>query len=181
MARVPIIRETSNNAGQVGDVVDSILDEATVQLLRGPGWVLMDGRSIAGTRLAELTGLTNLPDARGVFRRAKNNGRADGSENPDGEKAIGAFESDKFGTHNHGGGSHSHNTVRFNASSTLPLSSTNPYISETGTISAREYTIRGASSTPGHGATSTVGNITTQGGTETAPKNITVNTYIRID
>jgi hypothetical protein len=176
----PRINSIEDNAGQVGDVVDSILDEATIQSKRGPGWVLMDGRNIEGTELAQLTGWTTLPDARGIFRRAKNNGRSDGNQNPDGEVAIGTIGIDKTrrprdsslsgSTNTTGNHRHNHNAV-WNAG--------------TGGGGGRLQNFDSSMSDPtgiaqagNHSHTAT---ISSGGDAETRPTNITVNTYIRID
>ena len=60
------------NVGQascLGCVEQSILTEAQFQNVNGPNWVLCDGRSIVGSQLAKLTGISNAPDLRGVFLR----------------------------------------------------------------------------------------------------------------
>jgi hypothetical protein len=86
------------NSGKVGDVVSSDLDEATFQSLRDTTWVLSDGRSCVGTTYQTLTGLTNVPDRRGTVMRMKDNTRG---LDPHGELAIGAYEADGVGTHQH--------------------------------------------------------------------------------
>ncbi len=88
----------------VGEVKQSILTEAQFQSEYGDKWVLMDGRDITGSDLATVTANNTLPDARGQFLRGKNNSRADGQENPDGESAIGLQQTDEFGTHSHAWG-----------------------------------------------------------------------------
>ncbi len=91
-------RQESN----IGDVRDSVLSEAQFQALNGSGWVLWDGRSIVGSKLAVLTGWTNLPgDARGTVSRAKNNGRSDGNQDPAGDLAIGTYQNDQMQGHIH--------------------------------------------------------------------------------
>ena len=61
--------------GGIGDVRWSILDEPLFQAQNGAYWVLADGRSIANTPLAQLTGMTTVPDMRGVFPRGIDAGR----------------------------------------------------------------------------------------------------------
>jgi hypothetical protein len=85
----------------VGDVRESLLTQTQFQAVNGPGWVLMDGRDISGSALATLTGLTSLPDARGVALRGKHHGRSDGGGNPDGDLAIGFSQADALGSHGH--------------------------------------------------------------------------------
>jgi hypothetical protein len=78
-----------NAITQIGDIMPSILNEAQFQALRSTAWILCDGRSIAGSDLATLTGLTNAPDARGRFLRMKDNGAG---VNPGGDLALGAAQ-----------------------------------------------------------------------------------------
>jgi hypothetical protein len=89
----------------IGSIVDSTLTEVQFQAQIGnPSpvtWVLADGRDITGTSLQLLTGQLNAPDLRGIFTRGKNNGRADGNQNPDGDLAIGTYTADKFLSHTH--------------------------------------------------------------------------------
>jgi hypothetical protein len=94
---LPSFREAlakSGNSHAVGDVKESMLTESQFQEVMGNTWVLMDGRDVSGSDYASITGNTTLSDARGIFRRAKNNGRSDGQEDPDGERNLGDFEGD---------------------------------------------------------------------------------------
>lgn len=85
----------------VGSIQDSVLTEAQFQSETGTNWILADGRNVAGSRYSTVTGFTNVPDLRGVFRRGKNNGRADGRQNTYGEELLTAFEFDGPGQHIH--------------------------------------------------------------------------------
>ncbi len=87
-----ISRFTQGDKNAVGDVKDSILTEAQFVAENGPGWVLADGRSIVGSLLHQKYGFTTATDIRGQFRRAKNNGRSDGNQDPGGERAIGNLQ-----------------------------------------------------------------------------------------
>lgn len=64
-------------------------------------WVIADGRSVIGSRYATIRGVTNIPDRRGHYIRAKNNGRVDGFEDPSGDLPIGSYEDDRVRAHNH--------------------------------------------------------------------------------
>lgn len=142
----------------VGTIVDSILTESQWQALTGTPspelWILADGRSIAGSALANSPGypLGNFaPNICGIFRRGKNNGRSDGNQNPDGELALGTYTADKFLNH-----SHSYSNVAVfltvgNGAGPSPLFPASP------------------------------ANTGSTGANETAPKNITINTFIRIN
>lgn len=85
----------------VGDIIHSLLTEAQFQSEHGLEWKLLTSYSLTGTRLASY-GLSSLPDGRGLFLRAKNNGRSDGNEDPDGDVAIGTFQADRNKAHDHG-------------------------------------------------------------------------------
>jgi hypothetical protein len=58
----------------VGSIQQSLLTEAQFRTAMGPDgakrWVLADGRSVAGSAYAALTGSNNVPDMRGAFFRA---------------------------------------------------------------------------------------------------------------
>jgi hypothetical protein len=59
-----------NRSGRLGDIKQSILPEDEFQRRHGTEWVLMDGRSIEGSDLAEVLGIFKLPNAAGKFLRA---------------------------------------------------------------------------------------------------------------
>lgn len=85
----------------IGTIKTSLLSETQFQSEVGPEWILADGRDVTGSDYALLTGNTTVADLRGMFLRGKNNGRSDGKENPDGDLALGAFQSDAFQGHVH--------------------------------------------------------------------------------
>lgn len=87
-----------NSTFQVGDVVQSVLDEATFQSLRDTNWVLCDGRSVVGTDYQSITLNSNIPDLRGKFPRMKDNGAG---IDPAGDLPIGTYQVDQIGQHRH--------------------------------------------------------------------------------
>jgi len=94
VARLNVSRQINqSDLNPVGMVVYADLTEAQFQSLNGTGWVLADGRSVAGSTYATVTGNTTVSDLRGVTIRSKNNGRADGNQDPDGERALRSFQS----------------------------------------------------------------------------------------
>jgi hypothetical protein len=94
--------EASINATScVGDVIHSLLTEVQFQALRGSGWILADGRNVAGSAYSLLTGSSTVPDLRSIFLRGKNNGRSDGNQDPSGERALGHFQNDQMQGHTH--------------------------------------------------------------------------------
>jgi hypothetical protein len=162
--------QTSNGSQPVGTVVYSMLDQPTFQsqVNSGETWLLADGRSIAGLNLKfeTLTHASNIPNLLGVFIRGKNNGRSDGFQNPDGELALGQVTADRFASHDHGGGNHSHNT-----------STQNGAAPDFGGIIVRIPSFGTFDS-----ATSSSGAIiNAQGGAETSPKSVTLNPFIRVN
>jgi len=93
--------KTRITMGVVGQIASSMLTEAQFQSINGPSWVLMDGRSVAGSEYATLTGNSTIPDARGMVLRGKNNGRIDGNQNPAADRSLGEYEADQFQGHWH--------------------------------------------------------------------------------
>ncbi len=144
----------------VGSIVPSLLMEAQFQAVAGNGWVLADGRSVAGSAYAVTTGNNNIPDLRGMFLRGRNSGgstagvRGDGNENPDGVLALGTTQGDMFASHSHG------------------------YIHPWSGGAMLDP------STPGQqtgGKRDVSHSSDAAGGNETRPKNVTVNYFLRIN
>lgn len=146
----------------LGSVVDSTLTEAQFQAQLGnpapATWILSDGRSIAGSALATLTGQANALDLRGVMTRGKNNGRSDGNQNPDGELAVGAFSGDRLRDHTHSVGN-------FPTGNTQKPDGSGNQVADSGRNTITSGGINGGSPVGG----------------DTAPKNVTVNKFIRIN
>ena len=142
--------------GSVGDSKYSMLTEVAFIAQNGGGWVLSDGRDVTGSSYATLTGNTTVPDARGQFLRGKNNGRVDGQENPDGDVALGVQETDKFKSHNH----------RINTGSGA---------------GAQNYVFWNTDGDPNYFTTLNSSAMNFSGGNETAPKNVTMNCFIKVN
>ena len=161
---------------KVGTIKQSMLTEAQFRQENGLGWILMDGRSVAGSRYNTLTGNSSVPDARGVALRSKNNGRSDGNQNPDGDLALGTFQNHQHMSHNHGGGSHNHGSgIGSDAGHADPYGFKPG--APTGTF-RYSGTTSGAKPMP---YTETVANISSDGGNETRMRNITVNTFVKVN
>jgi hypothetical protein len=140
----------------------------TSQQPAGQTWILADGRSIAGLNLAyeNLTQSSTIPNLLGAFVRGKNNGRNDGNQNPDGELALGQFTADRFKSHDHGGGAHTHATSTQNGAA-VQFGGLVVRIPGTGSFES---------------ATTSSGTIINlQGGSETSPKSVTLNPFIRVN
>lgn len=152
--------------GAIGEFKDSMLTEVQFQNLHGVGWILADGRSVTGSKYHSITSNTNVPDARGIARRGKNNGRVDGNQNPDGDVALGTFQADAFGSHTHIQDAHSHTQTVANAG---------------GLSGALNQGTTAVPVTAATGTGSTTATNQSSGGNETRAKNISVNVFIRIN
>jgi hypothetical protein len=147
----------------VGTVVHSMLTLAQFQSIYGTTWVLADGGSATGSMYAAVTGSSTVPDMRGQFLRGKNNGRADGNQDPDGERLAGNLQGHQFASHNHGGSTAAQNLSRnFGAG--------------TGAYAAGTH---GTDTTRAEG--SHAHTINAEGGNETRPRNVAVNIFIKIN
>jgi hypothetical protein len=112
-----------------------------------------------------------VPDARGVVLRGKNYARSTLTGNADGDTAIGTSQADLFDSHNHGGGSHTHDLDGITA---LGGSGNINFLrpGETAGTNNTTYVTDG----PNGGTV-----VDTQGGNETRMRNITVNTFVKVD
>lgn len=160
------------SGSSLGDIRQSLLTEAQFQSINGTGWVLLDGRSISGSALASLTGMTTLPDARGVVLRGKNNGRSTATGNPDGDLALGAAQVDQNLAHGHEITSDAHTG---GGNEVLPAAFNQGY--PTNGLGPRSFVANvGPRNIPyGRLLASSVG------GNEARMRNITVNTFTRIN
>jgi len=149
----------------VGMIVQSMLTESQFQSINSNSWVLMDGRNIAGSAYATITGAATIPDARGLVLRGKNNGRSDGQQNPSGDLALGTFQDQATAKNGLGisDPGHSHGTLGVNN-----MNGTSP---GGGALTSQ------ASST----SAAATGITLTAGDNETRMRNITVNHFIKIN
>jgi hypothetical protein len=82
----------------VGHVMAAMLNESQFRAIHGAGWILADGRSVAGSKYNTVTGSATAPDLRGVHLRGSNDGgsalgaRADGNQDSAGTRAVGNFQ-----------------------------------------------------------------------------------------
>lgn len=158
----------------LGDIKYSILNEADFQAVNGgPGvWVLLRGQSKTDLnipngeasvfdylRAADHVSTTNLPDARGIFLRGKNHNREGGLGNPEGELLLGQRQADENKEHSHVG------NMELGAE---PAGG--------GSRSARAAGSLGGST---HQWDSSY-LVKPSGGPEARPRNITVNTFIKV-
>lgn len=114
-----------------------------------------------------------------MFLRAKNNGRNDGLENPDGDLAVGTFQLDKtrrprntaFSTNSD---SHNHGITRNSYEGGAGGGAGGP-----GWSSENSQILSGVTFTTNSDSHSH--SITGGGDNETNPRNITVNVYVKVD
>ena len=170
----------------IGSTIHSLLTEAQFQSEIGStGWVLAQGQSIAGSALETLTGISTLPDCRGRFLRGKNNGAAAADGDADGERTLGAFQGSKLATHTHAA---TFTDIQFQnayAKQESPSVGLKVVLSYPG-FNGVGFTLLPPPSTGQFVTPVTVdvpipGSGTTTNGNETAPKNICMNIFVRIN
>ncbi len=162
--------EGRSDEGKIGEIRYSILTLEQFQRLYGREWELMKGQRVkASSELFQLWGRERLPDARGVYLRSANHGRAITEGNPNGDvDVVGAYLTDHFKSHNHGGGNHSHDI-------TCELSASRNHQGNVyNTMASGPHNL-------GKLTSSHSGNIIgAEGDKETRPRSIIVNTYIKV-
>ncbi len=141
----------------LGSVTASMLTEAQFQDETSTGWVLADGRDVSASDYALLTGNTTVPDLRGVFIRGKNGARSTSTGNAGGDVALGTFQADAVQEHQH------------YMTATNVVESGGPIVHDDGS----EFAVNSIAAT-GNMAS---GNIST----ETKPRSVTLNYFIRIN
>lgn len=173
-----VSRFTQDNQNPVGMIVQSMLTEAQFQAINGTNWVLADGRSVAGTVYASVTGSSTVPDARGLFlRTAGTRGTAIGGITYSGGN-IGDANGDAMQGHKHSvndpghlhgapGGTIGGGTGGFVRASVPEYTNASTDSKVTG-ISVQNPATDGTNGTP-------------RTATETKPANLAVNVFIKIN
>ena len=172
----------NSSTAQLGEIKQSILTVSQFQSLNGSCWVLMDGQNIEGKALSSLTGLNNVPDARGLFLRSLDNGKG-----IDAGRVLGSIQAQatarpttSFTGDTTSTGAHGHNVsnVQYGGSSSDDPANENSFASGLpGANSVRTNTIGNTTS----GTHSHSLSITGGGDAETRPANIAVNYFIKVD
>jgi len=172
--------------GSVGDIIQSMLSEENFIEQNGAGWVLANGRPVAGSKYAALIG-ANIPDLRGRFLRGRDYGPG---ANPDGDQVLGTTNGHKTAP-NGMSASVSGNTGGESASHQHSTNQSDIYGG--GTISYPGWTdnVAGAGRSGGTGGTSpnlsghthafSASGSVSGGNNETAPVNVIVNYFIKIE
>ena len=168
----------------VGTVIASLLSESEFQGQFGKSWALADGRAVEGSGYEKLTGNKNVPDFRGVFLRGKNHDRANDSGNPDGDLTAGTFQGDALQEH-------THSYSRGERAPLIPLHLGSADQEHAHSYSrgkkTRKEQRRSSESSGARGVPApaqTMGVDREEGiraGSETRPRNVTVNFFVRID
>ncbi len=138
---------------RLGEVVASMLDATQFAQVNGSGWVLADGRAVPDTLYAKMVS-SNVPDLRGVYLRGMNYGRDRSSGNPDGDLPLGSYQPDQVVRH-------AHSTIQM--------------IGDNNVDGVDSTTTRSGDH---HNEARLTGEF---GGSETRPRTVIVNFYIRVD
>ena len=187
-----VIPLTPGQLMPVGSIIQSIMTEAEFQAEAGTSWILMDGRSIVGSKLARIKSISVIPDASGRFLRTAGGNAA----------ALAAPQADDNKPHTHAidhdhpvktsstqSANHTHGGTTYDTTNGITRGGTT--LGNAGTIVASlSYAEHSHSFTTGtesanHSHTVDLDPLTGSSGstgtTETRPVNLTVNTFIRIN
>ena len=104
LAAIPAYAIPEKDVGNLGEVRQSLLSKEDFQAMYGDAWVEMNGQDIESSDLykEKLWSSKTIPNASGVFLRCSNNGRTAAEGNPDGDIAVGTFQADEVVSHHHG-------------------------------------------------------------------------------
>lgn len=175
---------TVSCSGAVGDVKYSILNPTDFVKENGDCWVPMDGRSLAGSRLAAHTSSynhANLPDAGGLFFRAQEfSGGADNDPDRTSATTIATIQQDDLESHNHTMDSAGDHTHKIELGYEPDDDGTGGSHDEWTNIinQKRDITMYGGTVSTNGAHTHPINNT---GGSETRPKNLNLWVYIRIN
>jgi hypothetical protein len=137
----------------VGDIRYSILSKDQFIRLHGGDWDLLRGQAVpVDSELREYWGDRNLPNANGVFLRSANHDQEASIGNPDGNVGIGHYQKDQFASH-----SHRHGKMKAGDNKFQSRGGNAHWLGEFEEVESSQA-----------------------GGIETRPRNITVNTFVKI-
>lgn len=167
----------------LGCVVSAILPEDAFQRLNGKQWKLCNGQSIAGSKLAQETGIEKAPDFRDAFPRGKNSGKylADGPTAVTDEIDLGANMPDSVGPHHHSVNDPGHSHPLWVKDDNFPNQRDRSLPVGNGPVNKGTDQMSGSQSTGisiSDNVTSVVDGKATK---ETVPKSVTVNFFIKVD
>lgn len=163
ISQIGLVTSGLADDSHVGDIRYSILSEDQFRTLHGTEWELLQGQPVPGdSELIEYWGNRNLPDARGVFLRSRNHNRDRNQGCTAGDLECGAYQADQIKNHGH--------TVSFYR---IDSNSDGPHRSRWGTsLNGHAFSCPGA--VDNHWTADPTG------GSETRPRNIIVNTFIKV-
>lgn len=172
----------------VGSVVASMLNQADFHTQNGSStrWLLCNGQSCVGSSYQTLTGNANVPDLQGIFIRGKNGARSTGTGNPDGDLALGTYSADRNQSHTHTDAGHTHGVTQTAHAHSIGAGVFGVSGGSGAILSAADanpntafYNTQTANAT----ITIATGNasINASGGGDSAPRNVTMNYFIRIN
>ncbi len=155
--------------GHVGDIQYSILFESQFQQLHGKEWELLKGQEVPwDSELRSFWTDSHLPDGRGVFLRSANHGRPRTEGNPEGTLPMGRYQTDVMVSHRHTVG---------------PTRGGSTFISRGKGDCELQHGIHTGGCFHDNGAagiTRDTLHMSHEGGSETRPRNITVNVFVKI-
>lgn len=163
-------RFEKGNQMPIGTSIQSMLTEAQFQAANGSGWILADGRSVSGSRYATLTGNSTVPDCRGEFIRGLDNGRGVDSGRVKGSAQANATAPNGLATVN--GGAHIHSAAGYNSNASA---GNGTYPASMNSHSATNMSISNMVDSGGTHSHSITGD------SETRPRNIAMNIFIKIN
>lgn len=160
---------TRTDSSPIGMIVPSMLTEAQFQSLNGSSWVLAQGQTATGTAYASITGQSTVPDLRGMFLRGKNNGRADGQQDPGGERTVGNLQGQATAKNGLAISDPGHTHSLTNRNAGIPGSGNG--------VAAATAASGGTTDVSWSGTGVSLG----AGDAETRPKNVAVNYFIKVN
>lgn len=178
-------------SGAVGDVKYSILNPTQFAAVNGNCWVPMDGRTMVGSKLAEIIGGSSVPNAGGLFLRGQEsqNGSTDNDPERTSASTIATLQDQQFLSHGHTHSLNASGNTSTNGNHTHGYERTSEYVddndggSDHGNPNSTEFSKQtDAAGDHSHSFSVTVtGSVNNNGGNETRPKNLNLWTYIRIN
>ncbi len=170
-------------SGAVGDVKYSILDPTQFAAQNGDCWVAMNGGDISGSALAAITGMTNSPDASGLFLRAHEYNEAYDNDRTT-ASPIATVQTEAFKEHDHYINLWTSYNTALNSSYTAKYFDNYPAshgAGGNGFQQAQNVSNRTINPSDTNHRHSVVGDTDMTGGTETRPDNLNLYIYIRIN
>ena len=172
-----VIPLTPGQLMPVGSIIQSIMTEAEFQAEAGTSWILMDGRSIVGSKLARIKSISVIPNASGRFLRTAGGDAAALSVSQGQTTAVNNLSVSANGAVNL---THAHSLPGI-----IVAINTNGSVGATATVGSIKLLTLQEQGSPGTGNSDTLNHShtcsTTSIDTETRPVNLTVNTFIKIN